>query len=53
VFGRKRFLSLPTLNLHNKNLIREGILVIDHRRAKYNIIAAGILDERPKLETDR
>ena len=46
-------MSLPTLNLHNKNLIREGILVIGLRRAKYNIIAAGIPDERPKLETDR
>jgi hypothetical protein len=53
VFGRKRYLSLPTNNLHNKNLIREGILVIDHTRAKYNIVTAGILDERSKLETDR
>lgn len=53
MFWRKRFLNLLTFNLHNKNLIREGILVIDHRRAKYNIITAEILDERPKLETDR
>jgi len=53
VFGRRKFLSLPTFNLHNKNVIREGILVIDHKRAKYNITTAGILEERPKLEADR
>lgn len=39
-------------NFYNKNLIREGIFVIDYRRVKYNIIIVEILDERLKLEID-